>query len=578
VRTFLRLLRFLWPHKWRVAVAVLLGVLTVVSNVGLLAVAAYVISAAAIVSYLSLLAIPVYLVRLFSVSRAVSRYAERLVSHDVTLKLLASLRAWFYGRLAPLAPAHLLRYRSGDLLSRVVKDVEELENIYLRIVSPAVVALVVSLLACLALYSFDPLIAFVALGFLAAAGVGVPLLVRTFSRGLGRRQLELRAELNARIVDDIQGVQDILAFGREGGEMREVSALQRRLDRVQGQMALVAGLNNSLGDLVMNLALVAVLVLAVPLVAAGEVLGVYLAFLAVVTLGSFEAVAPLGSAFQFLGRSLGAGERLFEIVDARPQVTDPLEPLPPPADGALEFDRVSFRYEEDGPLVLKDVSFTLGPGGRIAVVGPSGSGKSTLVNLALRFWDPDGGEVRLGGHDVRVYSQEDLRARMGVVAQDTHIFNDTLRANLLLADPGADEASLQEALAQAQLSELVERLPEGLESYVGEQGSRLSGGERQRLAAARALLKGAPLLILDEPTANLDTVTERELMAAVRDLMRVRTTLVITHRLVAMEEMDEILVLDEGRIVERGTHEELSRAGGLYRRMLEVQRGMLAET
>ena len=186
MRTFLRLLRFLWPHKWRVAVAVLLGVLTVVSNVGLLAVAAYVISAAAIVSYLSLLAIPVYLVRLFSVSRAVSRYAERLVSHDVTLKLLASLRAWFYGRLAPLAPARLLRYRSGDLLSRVVKDVEELENIYLRIVSPAVVALVVSLLACIALYSFDPLIAFVALGFLAAAGVGVPLLVRTLSRGLGR--------------------------------------------------------------------------------------------------------------------------------------------------------------------------------------------------------------------------------------------------------------------------------------------------------------------------------------------------------------------------------------------------------
>jgi ATP-binding cassette subfamily C protein CydC len=244
----------------------------------------------------------------------------------------------------------------------------------------------------------------------------------------------------------------------------------------------------------------------------------------------------------------------------------------------LEFDRVSFRYEEDGPLVLEDITFTLRPGGRIAVVGPSGSGKSTLVNLALRFWDPDGGEVRLGGRDVRGYSQEDLRARMGVVAQDTHIFNDTLRANLVLADPAAGEASLEEALARAQLTGLVERLPEGLDSYVGEQGSRLSGGERQRVAVARALLKGAPLLILDEATANLDTVTERELVGAVRDLMRLRTTLVISHRLVAMEKMDEILVLDEGRIVERGTHEELSRAEGLYRRMLDVQRGMLVET
>jgi ATP-binding cassette, subfamily C, bacterial CydC len=578
VRVFLRLLGFLWPHKWRVALAILLGAVTVASNVGLLAVAAYVISAAAIVAYLSLLAIPVYLVRFFSVLRAVSRYAERLVSHDVTFELLTNLRTWFYARLEPLAPGRLLRYRSGDLLSRIVKDVEELENVYLRIVSPTVVALVVSLLAFLALYFFDPLIAFVALGFLAATGVGVPLLVRVLSRGLGRRQLELRAELNARIVDDVQGVQDILAFGREEGELREISFLHRKLDRVQGRMALVSGLNNSLGDLMMNLALVAILILAVPLVAAGEVHGVYLAFLALVTLGSFEAIAPLGSAFQFLGRSLGAGERLFEIVDAKSEILDPPEPLVLPADNTLEFDRVSFRYEKDGPLVLEDVTFTLRPGARIAVVGPSGSGKSTLVNLVLRFWDPEVGEIRLGGYDIRGYAQQDLRARMGVVAQDTHIFNDTLRANLSLADPEADEASLEEVLARVQLAGLMQRLPEGWDSYVGEQGSRLSGGERQRLAVARALLKDAPLLILDEATANLDTLTERELMAAIRDLMRGRTTFVFTHRLVALEEMDEILVLDEGRIVERGTHEELARTGGLYRRMLDVQRGMLVET
>jgi ATP-binding cassette, subfamily C, bacterial CydC len=577
MRILLRLLGFLWPHKWRVALAILLGAVTVASNVGLLAVAAYVISAAAVVAYLSLLAIPVYLVRFFSVSRAVSRYAERLVSHDVTFELLTNLRTWFYARLEPLAPARLLRYRSGDLLTRITKDVEELENVYLRIVSPAVVALVVSLLAFLVLYFFDPLLAFVAVGFLAAAGVGVPLLGRTISRGLGQRQLELRAELNARIVDDIQGVGDIIAFGREEGEMCEISTLHRKLGRLQGRMALVSGLNNSLGDLMTNLAMVTILILAVPLVAAGEVQGIYLAFLAVVVLGTFEAVAPLGSAFQFLGRSLAAGERLFEIVDSKPQITDPPEPLQPPADDSLEFDQVSFRYDEEGPPVLEDVTFTLKPGGRIAVVGPSGSGKSTLVNLVLRFWDPDGGEVRLGGRDVRSYSQEDLRARMGVVAQDTHIFNDTLRANLLLADPEADEASLQGTIARAQLAEFVERLPEGLDSYVGEQGSRLSGGERQRLAVARALLKDAPLLIMDEATANLDTVTERELLAAIRNLMRGRTTLVVTHRLVALEEMTEIMVLDEGRIVECGTHEELARAGGLYRRMLDVQRGMLVE-
>jgi ATP-binding cassette, subfamily C, bacterial CydC len=564
------------PYRWRVLLGVLLGAATVASNVGLLATAAYVISAAAVVPFLAMLTIPVYLVRLFSVSRAASRYAERLVSHDVTFRLLAELRTRFYSRLVPLAPARLLRYRSGDLLSRIVKDVEELQNVYLRSFSPVAVALAVCALASLVLFTFDPAIAFVALGFLTATGIGVPLLVRTLSRGLGWRQLQLRAELDARIVDDIQGVQDVLAFGREGRERHEVSALNSKLGRVQRRMALVTGLQNALGDLMMNLALVAVLILAIPLVAAGEMNGVFLAFVALVVLGSFEAVSSLGAAFQVLGRSVGAGERLFEISDSEPRVTDPPEPLSPPPDGTLALDRVSFRYEEDGSPALRDVSFVLQPGSRVAVVGPSGSGKSTLVGLILRFWDPDSGEVRLGGRDVRCYAQEDLRSRIGVVSQDTHVFNDTVRNNLLLADPEADDVALHRVIREAHLAGLVEGLPGGLDGYVGEQGQRLSGGERQRLAVARALLKDAPLLVLDEITANLDTVTERELLGTIRELMRGRTTLQITHRLVEMETMDEILVLDEGCVVERGTHEELVRRNGLYSRMLAVQDGMLA--
>jgi ATP-binding cassette subfamily C protein CydC len=575
MRMFLRLIQFLAPYRWRVAVAVLLGVLTVVSNVGLLATAAYVISAAAIVPFISLLAVPIYAVRLFSFSRAAARYGERLLSHDATFRLLAGLRTWFYGRLLPLAPARLGDHRSGDLLSRLVRDVEELENVYLRVFSPAVVALLASGLAFAVLYLFSPLLAVVALAFLAAAGAGVPILVRTLARGFGRREMELRGELNARLVDGVQGVQDLLAFGREADSGAEIATLNRKLGRVQRRMASITGLQDSLNDLLAGLAVVLALVVAVPLVAAGEVGGVFLAFLALVVLGSFEAVRPLGAAFGFLGRSLSAGERVFGLADSKPEVTDPDEPAPPPEDHTLEFDRVSFRYAAGDPAALSDVSFVLEPGSRVAVVGPSGSGKSTLANLALRFWDPVSGQVRFGGRDVRGYAQEDLRARIGVVSQSTHVFGESLRENLLLARPNAGEEDLLRALEVAQLRGLVESLPDGLDTHLGEQGLRLSGGERQRLAVARALLKDAPVLILDEPTANLDPETERELLAAVRALMHGRTTLLITHRLVALEGVDEVLVLAGGRVVERGPHAELAEAGGLYSRMLGIQDRML---
>jgi ATP-binding cassette subfamily C protein CydC len=575
VRLFLRLLGFLSPYRWRVALAVLLGVLTVVSNVGLLATAAYVISAAALGPLLGELALAIYLVRLFSISRAASRYAERLISHDLTFRLLSNLRARFYSRLVPLAPARLYDYRSGDLLSRIVKDVEELENVFLRMVSPVLVAAIATLIAFAVFYVFSSALAFTALAFLVATGVGVPLLVNRLARGLGRRELRLRAELGARMVDDIGGVQDLLAFGREGDERREMATLGRKLHRVQKRMAFVTGLQGALNDLMMNSAMLAVLAISIPLVAVGEIPGVYLAFLALVMLGSFEALGPLGTAFQCLGRSLAAGERLFEVVDTKPKVKDPAEPLLPPAVYDLRFEGIGFRYAEDGPPVLEDVSFALERGSRVAVVGPSGAGKSTLVNLALRFFDPTEGRVLLGGRDLREYAQEDVRAAISVFTQSTHVFNDTLRGNLLVADPDAGAAALRRALERAQLTEFVEQLPEGLETPVGEGGSQLSGGERQRLAIARTLLEDAPLLVMDEPTANLDRVTERELLVAVGEAMRGRMALVITHRLVTMEEYDEILVLDAGRVVERGTHAELAKAGGLYRRILDVQEGML---
>ena len=582
MKVFLRLLSFLSAFRWLVALAILLGSIMIASNILLLGMAAYLIAAAALGPLLAILTIPIYIVRLMSVSRAGSRYAERVVSHNVTFRLLARLRTWVYRRLEPLAPAYLHKQRSGDMLTRIVADVDELQNVYLRIVSPIIVAIIISLLTFALFSIFSPVLAWDAVAFLVITGCGVPLLSSILTRGLGKRQLAIRGELNAQIVDGIQGVQDLLAYGQADTQLRSVATLEKKLDQIQQRMAVIAGLQQALNDLLMNLALWSLLILAIPLVVAKAIAGVYLAFLALVILASFEAVQPLAEAFQKLGHSVAAGERLFKVTDTNPQVQEPVAPLPVPSNTpgrfSLEFDHVHFAYQSDEGQVVHDISFEVSTGKRIAIVGASGAGKSTLVNLALRFWDPDKGTIRLNGHDLRQYALGDLRGLIGVVSQDTYLFNDTMRGNLLLARPEASDSEIEQALEQAQLTAFIQQLPKGLATWVGEQGLRLSGGERQRLAIARALLKDAPLLVLDEATANLDPMTEHTLLDALDMLMQGRTTLVITHRLVRMERMDEILVLDEGSIRERGTHEQLLRSGGLYQQMVQLQEGILSLT
>jgi ATP-binding cassette subfamily C protein CydC len=575
-----RLLAFLAPFRWHLALAILLGTLTIASNIVLLSMSAYLIAAAALMPLLVMLTLPIYIVRFMGVSRAGSRYAERLVSHNATFKLLANIRSWLYSRLEPLAPAHLLAYRSGDILTRFVADIEELQNVYLRMVAPIIIAVTIALLTFCLFALFSTTLAWVALTFLIVTGFGVPLLAGLLTRGLGKRQLALRAELNTQIVDSVQGIQDLLAYNRAADQTRKIAELDRALERVQQRMAQIGALQQGIHDLLTNLAVWTILLLAIPLVATKAIDGVYLGFLALTILASFEAAQPLAQALQSAGHSLAAAERLFAVADSTPQVIEPARPLPAPLSYqtgglSLEFEHVHFAYGSDEQEVLEDVTFQLRPGRRIAIVGPSGSGKSTLARLALRFWDTTRGTVYLNGHDVRDYALNDLRAAMSVVDQETYLFNDTIRANLLLARPNANEDELAQALEQAQLSDMIGRLPAGLDTWIGEQGLRLSGGERQRLAIARALLKDAPLLILDEVTANLDPQTEHVLLEALDTLMQGRTTLMITHRLIAMERMDEILVLDQGRICQRGTHEQLLREDGLYRQLFDIQNAML---
>jgi ATP-binding cassette subfamily C protein CydC len=560
-----------------IALALLLGLLTVVTNTGLLALASYVIAAAALHPSLIALSIPLALVRIAGVGRAFARYGERIVSHDVTFRLLARLRERFYARLAPLLPARLLQFRSGDLLSRMVEDVEELENVYGRVFTPLAVAALTIALVGVALRSFDPTLALVAVGVLLVAGVGVPALALVLGRATGRRQIATRAERQTALIDGVQGLADLLAYGCGADQAARVARLDRQLGAANRRAAIVEGLQGALGEALTFGSLALILALAIPTAASGRFGAVYLAAIAMIVLGAFEAITPLGRAFAALGRSLTASGRIFAVIDAVPTVTDPPQPRPliltaPPA---LTFSGVTFGYAPEGPPVLRDIDFTVAPGARVALVGPSGAGKSTLVGLLLRFWEPTAGAIRLAGHDLGEYAQEELRRALATVAQDGYLFGDTLRNNLLLARPDAADAALVAALRRAGLTELLQQLPHGLDTWLGEHGLRLSGGERQRVILARALLRDATVLILDEPTANLDSVTEAALLATLHDEAAGRSTLMITHRLVQMEGFDLILVLDGGRIVARGTHDELLAQGGLYRDLYQQQAAAL---
>jgi len=472
-------------------------------------------------------------------------------------------------------------YHSGDLLARISGDIAALENFYVRGIYPPLVAILVSLAASMFLAGFDAALAVALLVFLLLAGLGTPVITGWLSKNPGRQMVECRAELQAALVDGLQGLDDLLAFGQERSQLSHIDHLDADLAAAQRQMAWIGGLQAALGAFFSNLGMLAVLVAAIPLVASGRLDGVFLAVVALAALASFEAVLPLPLAAQHLESSLRAADRLLEVVQARPEVVDPLHPLPLPAKYSLEVRDLCFQFPAASgpqqspaltrPLALSDISFDLPAGKRIAVVGPSGAGKSTLVHLLLRFWEYHHGEIRLGGVDLRRFRPDELRQTIGVVSQNTYLFSASVRDNLRLARPRATQAEIERAAEQAQIHSRIQALPDGYDTWIGEQGLRLSSGERQRLAIARALLKDPLFLILDEATANLDALTERDVLQAIDALMEGRTTLMITHRLVGLDVMDEILLMNGGRIVARGSHAALLAGNSLYRRMWELQ-------
>ena len=574
MNALLRLLRLLAAFRWQMAAAVALGVATIGSGIGLLATAAYLIASAALQPSIAELQVAIVGVRFFGLSRGVFRYFERLVSHDLTLRVLGRLRRWFFRALEPLVPARTVEMRSSDLLTRVVSDVESLQNFFIRAVAPPLVAALVAVGSGLVLVIYSWELAFTFVVAFAATAVVVPLAVIRLGAATGAGLVSVRSDVAMAVADGIEGMADLLVFGRDEYQKRLVSELSRSSSDLRERAARVEAVGTAGVTLATHATVWLVMVLAIPMVSDGRFTGVALAVVCLVVMASFEAVQPLPAAARGMSEQLEAADRIFAILDEKPAVDDPVgSSVEVRMDGisTVELSGVSFTYPGASREALRDCSLVIGDGHRVAVVGPSGSGKSTLANLLLRFWDPMEGEIRLAGRPLGACSHEALRTAIGVLPQQTDLFTGTIRDNLLLAEPDAGQIDLDRAAQTAGLLDTIHAFPDGWETWIGEHGMQLSGGQRRRLALARLVLRDPPVVVLDEPTSGLDPATEKRVMRSVLELFAGRTTIVITHRLVVMDRFDEIVVLDRGRIVERGTHDQLMQADGLYRQLHDAQ-------
>jgi thiol reductant ABC exporter CydC subunit len=539
-----RLLALAGAPRARVALSVGLGAATVLCGVGLMATAGYLISRAAERPAVLSLTVAIVCVRFFALSRPLVRYFERLASHDLALRVLARARVHVYESVEPLAPAQLEGYRRGDLLSRMVADVDSLQNLHLRGVGPPLVALIAGAVSVAVAAAFLPAAAIVLAAGLLVGGIAVPAAAGGLGRRAGRVEAAARGELSAELVETVGGAAELAVYSREAEQLARLRQADRTLVRLARRAALADGAGDWLRLLVTGVTVASVLAVAVSAHAAGRLDSVLIALLALLALASFEAVQPLSQASRELGATAAAGRRLLELTDREPAVVDPEEPAPlPPTPFAIALEGVRARYASGEPPALDGVDLRLEPGQRIALTGPSGAGKTTVTNLLVRFLDPEAGSVTLGGRDLREYRQEDVRRAIAVAGQDSHLFSTTIRENVRLGRTDATDEEIEEVLRRARILDWVRSLPDGWHTLVGEESRELSGGQRQRLVVARALLANAPVLVLDEPTAHLDSPTAERLIADVIDAASDRSILLITHRSEGLDRMDEVVTL-----------------------------------
>ena len=566
MRGFMRLVGSLRAYPGRFLASIAAGAASVASSIGLLTVSAYLISWAALQPPILDLTPAIVGVRFFGIARAVFRYLERLISHDLSLHLLANLRSRIARALHRLGPAGVASFRAGDLVGRVLDDVDEIQHVFVRVIAPPLIAIAVALLTLLLALIWLPVSAVTILVPLLLAGLLVPWITERAGRATGRAVAGERGLLIGRTVEVIEGAQAIVALGEESRVLASADEAAEAVARAERRTAWLHGFGDAMILVLIGVALVGTLWVSAVATQAGSLDGVMVAVLAMLAITPFEAVAPLPAAFERLGRSLGAADRLFEVIDAESPTAPPEHSQPIPPAPVLTVDGAVVTVE-GGERILGPIDLTVRPGSKIGIIGETGAGKTTLAHVLCRFRDPDAGSVSLGGVDLRDADPGQLRSTIGYEDDRAFLFRGSLVGNVRIGDAEATDADVQAVLERVGFGRWLDELPDGLEHDVGEGGESVSGGQRRRIALARALLADFPILVLDEPISGLDPVTAEAVMDDLLDAASDRALVLITHRPVGLDRMDEIIVMEDGVVRARGTHAELLESSKRYRGM-----------
>lgn len=567
MRTLLPYLALYKRHKWMLSIGVVLAIITLLASIGLLTLSGWFLSASAVVGFAGAYTfnymLPAAGVRGAAITRTAGRYFERLVSHDATFRVLQHLRVSTFSKLLPLSPAGLARFRQGELLNRVVADVDTLDHLYLRVISPMTGALVVILVVAFGLSFLDITLALTLGGIMLLTLFALPPLFYRAGKPVGENLTELRGQYRQQLTSWLQGQAELSLTGASDRYREQMENTELSWHEAQRRQSELTALSQALMLLIGGVAVVVMLWMAAGGVGGDTQPGALIALFVFCALAAFEALAPVTGAFQHLGQVIASAARVTQLTGQTPEVTFTHTDEQPLTEVALTLNGVTFTYPEQPQAALNDVSLTVAAGEHVAILGRTGCGKSTLLQLLTRAWDPQQGEILFNDRPLSAINETALRASASVVSQRVHLFSATLRDNLLLAAPEAHDDALTAVLERTGLEKLLE--DGGLNSWLGEGGRQLSGGELRRLAIARALLHDAPLMLLDEPTEGLDAGTESQILDLLAEVTTGKTVLMVTHRLRGLSRFDQIIVMDNGKIIEHGNHAELlSRQGRYY--------------